>query len=76
MIEKKYNFDYSIGVTILRVLICFFIIKNMSFYLTMADSLFGTNAIFPLKDYYGLMNYYGFESFFIHFLLLYIAKHI
>lgn len=50
---------YSIGLTIFRVLICFIIIKNMCFYIPMADEFFGVNAIFPFDSYVASMEGYG-----------------
>lgn len=53
---------YQIGITFFRVLICLIIIKNMCFYLPMADQLFGNNSIFPFASYMDLMRYYGLEN--------------
>lgn len=54
---------YQIGITFFRVLICLIIIKNMCFYLPMADQLFGANSIFPFASYADLMRYYGLGAF-------------
>lgn len=47
------------GLTIFRVIICLIVIKNMCFYLPMADELFGAHSIFPFESYVVLMDYYG-----------------
>jgi len=52
---------YSIGLTMTRILICFIIIKNMCFYLPLAEDYFGLNGIFPYENYIEQMNFYGLK---------------
>ncbi|WP_421889859.1 HTTM domain-containing protein [Marinoscillum sp.] len=49
----------KISLTAIRLIVCFLIMKNMIFYLPMADDLFGYTGIFPYPTYLGLLNYYG-----------------
>ena len=52
---------YSLGLSITRILICFIIIKNMCFYLPLAEDYFGLNGIFPYENYIEQMNFYGLK---------------
>lgn len=67
--------SYSIGLTIFRILVCLIIIKNMCFYLPMADMLFGAHAIFPMQSYVQLMHGYGLGMLTFPFHLPY-APHV
>ncbi len=55
-----YNLSLSrtIGLSIYRVVLSFLVIKNIIFYLPLADSLFGPAAIFPYRDYIMLTHVY------------------
>ncbi|HYG00884.1 MAG TPA: HTTM domain-containing protein [Chryseosolibacter sp.] len=66
--------SYGIGLTFFRVFICFIIIKNMCFYLPMADMLFGSHAIFPMQSYMQLMHGYGLGAFIYPFHLPYAPQ--
>lgn len=62
------------GLTIFRVIICLIVIKNMCFYLPMADELFGAHSIFPFESYIVLMDYYGLHYLTYSFNTLFLPQ--
>ena len=49
---------YTTGLFIYRIILSFLVIKNVIFYLPMADELFGLNAILPMNIYVALVDTY------------------
>lgn len=70
----NYSNKYSYGLTIFRILICFVIIKNMCFYLPMADDFFGPNAFFPYINYLEQMHFFNLKYLIFPFNIPYLSQ--
>ncbi|SHK80123.1 HTTM domain-containing protein [Hymenobacter psychrotolerans] len=64
----------SIGLSVFRCLLAALIMKNMIFYLPMADDLLGAEAIVDYDMYVGLMHAYGLEALLYPFHVAYAPQ--
>lgn len=63
----------SIGLSLLRVIVSFILIKNAIFYLPMSEQLFGANAIMSIRFYWHHMHLFGLEHFIYPFEIPYAS---
>ncbi len=72
----QHSLDYTLGLSIFRIILSLIVIKNCIFYLPIADELFGPNAIVSLGSYISLSKVFSLPvlpfdvPFFPHILLI------